>query len=141
MSCSLIFFIMSTLCKWDVSVLSSSIHIVSVKCSMVYLGRLSSLYFYMNVLWCLSFFLFLYFIYYYFWLLSFFICFISYIYFSIFHKMSHGIFLSKTILLFDKILYKIFKINVTICNVFMCAWARIIYLCATKEACMHLYAC
>jgi len=70
----------------------------------------------------------------------FFICFISYIYFSIFHKMPHGIFLSKTILLFDEILYKIFKINVTICNVFICAWARIIYMLLKKHACIFTCA-
>jgi hypothetical protein len=66
----------------------------------------------------------------------FFICFISYIYFSIFHKLSRGIVLSKTIFLFDEILHKIFKINMTICNVLICIGARIIHMLLKKHACI-----
>jgi len=108
------------------------IHVVSVKCSMVYLGCLSNFYFYMMFFGVLVIFFSITFDYY------IFICFISYIYFSIFYEMSPDIFFNKIIFLFDEILYKIFKINVTICNVFICAWARIIYMPLKKHACIFM---
>ena len=128
-------FRMFTSNKWDVSRLSLSIHIVSVKYFMVYLGCLSSFYFYVVLFGVLVFpslylsITFDYYLFYLFYLLHI---------FSIFHDMSHDIFLSKTILLFDDILSKIFKINVTICNVFICAWARIIYMPLKKHACIFM---
>ena len=129
-------FRMFTSNKWDVSRLSLSIHIVSVKYFMVYLGCLSSFYFYV-VFFGVLVFSFLIFIYY-FWLLSFlFVLSLTYIFpYSMICHMIY--FLSKTILLFDEILYKIFKINVTICNVFICAWARIIYMPLKKHACIFM---
>ena len=104
-----------------VSQLSLNIYVVSVKCSTVYLGCLSSLFVFLFLCDVLRLFSFLIF-YQLLLVTTFFICIISYIYFFIFHEMSHGvIFFPKTILLFDEILCKIFKINVTICTVFICS--------------------